>query len=86
MASPLDAQLQIGIVSRDHEFAPKEFQQPARGVIISAQVEDADAAHAAALKGGFRVAHELRNESFGMRRFMVADPNGLLVNIFSFPG
>jgi catechol 2,3-dioxygenase-like lactoylglutathione lyase family enzyme len=75
MASPTNPQLQIGIVSRSHEFTPKEFQQPARGVIISAQVEDVDAAHAAALKGGFSVV-----------RFMVADPNGLLVNVFSFPG
>jgi catechol 2,3-dioxygenase-like lactoylglutathione lyase family enzyme len=41
--------------------------------------------HEVTPKGGFRVAHELRDESFSMRRFMVADPNGLLVNIFSFP-
>lgn len=86
MASPTHPQLQIGIVSRSHEFTPKEFQQPARGVIISAQVEDVDAAHAAALKGGFSVVQALRDESFGMRRFMVLDPNGLLVNVFSFPG
>jgi uncharacterized glyoxalase superfamily protein PhnB len=85
MASPTHAELQIGIVRRDHEFTPKAFQESAKGVIISAQVEDVDAAHAAALTGGFRVAHELRDESFGMRRFMVADPNGLLVNVFSFP-
>ncbi|HSF66828.1 MAG TPA: VOC family protein [Nitrospiraceae bacterium] len=85
MSSPTNPQLQIGIVRRNHQFTPKAFQQPAQGVIISIQVEDADAAYAAALKRGFSVAHELRDESFGMRRFMVADPNGLLVNIFAFP-
>lgn len=85
MSSPTNPQFQIGIVRRSHEFTPKAFQQQAQGVIISVQVEDVDVAHAAALKRGFRVAHELRDESFGMRRFMVADPNGLLVNIFSFP-
>lgn len=85
MSSPTNPQLQIGIVRRDHQFTPKAFQQPAQGVIISVQVEDADTAYAAALKRGFSVAHDLRDESFGMRRFMVADPNGLLVNIFSFP-
>ena len=85
MASPTNPQLQIGILRRDHEFTPKAFQQPAQGVSISVQVEDVDAAYAAMLKRGFRVAHDLRDESFGMRRFMVADPNGLLVNIFSFP-
>ncbi len=85
MSSPTNPQLQIGIVRRDQEFTPKAFQQPAQGVIISVQVEDVDDAYATALKRGFHAAHELRDESFGMRRFMVADPNGLLVNIFAFP-
>lgn len=84
MSSPNDPQLQIGVLRRDHAFTPKAFQQPAQGVSISVQVEDVDAAYAATLKCGFRVAHDLCDESFGMRRFMVADPNGLLVNIFSF--
>jgi len=85
LSSPTDPQLQIGIVRRDYEFTPTAFQQPAQGVIISAQVHDVDAAYTATLKRGFSIAHEMRDESFGMRRFMVADPNGLLVNIFSFP-
>lgn len=84
MASPTNPQLQVGILRRDHEFTPKDFQHSAQGVIISVQVEDVDATYAVALQRGFRIAQELRDESFGMRRFMVADPNGLLVNIFSF--
>lgn len=70
---------------RDHAFTPAGFQQPAQGVIISVQVEDVDAAYTAARKRGFPIAQELRDEAFGMRRFMAADPNGLLVNIFAFP-
>lgn len=86
MASPANPQLQLGIMRRDHEFTPESFQHPAQGVIISVQVEDVDVAYADVRKRGFGVAHELCDESFGMRRFMVADPNGLLVNLFSFPG
>ena len=85
LSSPTNPQLQIGILRRDYEFTPNAFQKRPQGVIISAQVEDVDAAYAAVLKRGFDVAHELCDEDFGMRRFMVADPNGLLVNIFSFP-
>jgi catechol 2,3-dioxygenase-like lactoylglutathione lyase family enzyme len=84
MSSPANPQLQIGIMRRDHEFTPVAFQQSAQGVIISVQVGDIDNTYARALERGFRIAHELRDESFGMRRFMVADPNGLLVNLFSF--
>ena len=85
LSSPTNPQLQIGIVRRDHEFTPKAFQQSAQGVIVSVQVDDVDAAYAAALKRGFHVAHELRDENFGMRHFMLVDPNGLLVNILAFP-
>lgn len=85
LSSPSNPQLQLGIVRRDHAFTPKSFQQPAQGVIISVQVEDVDAAFADAAKRGFRIADELRDEEFGMRHFMVADPNGLLVNILAFP-
>ena len=85
MASPTNPQIQIGIMRRDHAFTPKAFQHLAQGVIISVQVEDIDAAYATVLRRGFRITHELCDESFGMRRFMVADPNGLLVNMFSFP-
>ena len=85
VSAPDNPQLQIGIVRRDHEFTPQGFRQPAQGVIISVQVEDVDAAYAAAVKRGFKVADEIRNEDFGMRHFMVADPNGLLVNVLAFP-
>lgn len=85
MASPLHPQLQIGIVRRDHAFTPTEFQHQAQGVILSVQVQDVDVAYLDAVKRGFPIAKALIDEDFGMRRFMVADPNGLLVNIFSFP-
>lgn len=85
MASPTNPQLQVGIMRRDHEFTPKAFQHQAQGVILSVQVEDVDVAYAEVRERGFEIAHQLYDESFGMRRFMVADPNGLLVNIFSFP-
>lgn len=84
MASPERPELQIGIMRLDHEFTPRPFQHPAQGVILSVQVEDVDAAFAAVKARGFELAHDLRTEDFGMRRFMVADPNGLLVNLFAF--
>lgn len=70
---------------RDHEFTPEPFQKPAQGVILSIQVDDVDAAYAAVVKRGLRIADELRDEAFGMRHFMVSDPNGLLVNVLAFP-
>ena len=85
LVSPTDPRLQIGIVQRDAEFTPKVFQRPTQGVIISVQVDDVDAVHAAAVKRGLQIAQRLRDQDFGMRHFMVVDPNGLLVNVLAFP-
>jgi catechol 2,3-dioxygenase-like lactoylglutathione lyase family enzyme len=83
--SPTDRRLQLGIVRRDAEFTPKSFQRAADGVVISVQVDDVDAVHAVAMKRSFQIAQALRTEDFGMRHFMVVDPNGLLVNVLAFP-
>ncbi|MDT0635596.1 VOC family protein [Spectribacter hydrogenooxidans] len=85
MASPEKPELQIGIMRLDHEFTPRAFQHPPQGVILSVQVEDVEATYAVVKGRGFEVAKDICDEEFGMRRFMVADPNGLLVNMFSFP-
>ncbi len=85
MASPEKPELQIGIMRLDHEFTPRPFQHPPQGVIISVQVEDVEATYAAVKARDLEVVQDICDEEFGMRRFMVADPNGLLVNVFSFP-
>jgi len=85
LVSPTDSRIQIGIVRRDAEFTPEAFQRSAQGVIISVQVDDVDAVHTAAMQRGLQIAQALRTEDFGMRHFMVADPNGLLVNVLAFP-
>lgn len=84
MASPEKPELQIGIMRLDHEFTPQPFQRPAQGVIISVQVEDIESTYAAVKARSFELAQDICVEEFGMKRFMVADPNGLLINMFSF--
>lgn len=53
---------------------------PARAV-ISAHVEDVDAAYAEALAAGHEIVHPLTTEEWGVRRFLVRAPDGNVVNI-----
>ncbi|MEV7215414.1 VOC family protein [Kitasatospora cineracea] len=48
---------------------------------LSVEVADVDAAHAAMLAAGAEVVHPLSDEEWGVRRFFVRDPNGLVVNV-----
>jgi catechol 2,3-dioxygenase-like lactoylglutathione lyase family enzyme len=50
---------------------------------VSVEVDDVDAAHAAATRLGYEIVHPLTNEPWGVRRFFVRDPAGTVLNILS---
>lgn len=50
---------------------------------VSIEVEDVDAVHAKAVALGLRIVYPLTNEPWGVRRFFVTDPNGVVVNVMS---
>jgi catechol 2,3-dioxygenase-like lactoylglutathione lyase family enzyme len=51
----------------------------------SIEVDDVDAAHAAAQRLGCEIVHPLTDEPWGVRRFFVRDPSGKVLNILSHP-
>lgn len=63
----------MGIVGNDDPAAPG----------ISVEVEDVDAIHATAVDQGREIAYPLRDEEWGVRRFMLREPSGTLVNVLS---
>jgi uncharacterized glyoxalase superfamily protein PhnB len=71
LASPDNPSVQITIVSNDDMSAPG----------ISVGVPDVDAVHAKAVEGGVEIAYPLRDEEWGVRRFMLRDPSGTIVNV-----
>ncbi|MFD9451948.1 VOC family protein [Streptomyces sp. NPDC059985] len=48
---------------------------------MSIEVDDVDAVHALVRDGGAEIVHPLRDEEWGVRRFFVRDPNGLVINV-----
>jgi catechol 2,3-dioxygenase-like lactoylglutathione lyase family enzyme len=73
VASPSNPSAQITIVGGDDMSAPG----------ISVEVADVDAVHAKAVERGFDIAYPLRDEDWGVRRFMLRDPSGTVVNVLS---
>jgi catechol 2,3-dioxygenase-like lactoylglutathione lyase family enzyme len=49
----------------------------------SVEVDDVDASYAAALRAGAEIVHPLTDETWGVRRFFVRDPDGHVVNVVS---
>jgi catechol 2,3-dioxygenase-like lactoylglutathione lyase family enzyme len=73
VASPANRSAQVNIISNDDPSAPG----------ISVEVPDVDAVHAKAVEEGFEIAYSLRDEDWGVRRFMLREPSGTLVNVVS---
>ncbi len=49
----------------------------------SVEVDDVDAAHAAAQRRGSEIVYPLTDEPWGVRRFFVRDPNGKVLNVLT---
>jgi catechol 2,3-dioxygenase-like lactoylglutathione lyase family enzyme len=73
VASPDNRTAQVTIVANDDPSAPG----------ISVGVDDVDAVHARAVEQGYKIAYPLRDEAWGVRRFMLREPGGTMVNVVS---
>ena len=73
VVSPANRSAQVNIISNDDPSAPG----------ISVGVADVDAVHAKAVEQGLEIAYPLRDEEWGVRRFMLREPSGTLVNVVS---
>jgi catechol 2,3-dioxygenase-like lactoylglutathione lyase family enzyme len=50
---------------------------------VSIEVADVDEVHARAIEHGLQIVYPLTNEPWGIRRFFVVDPHGVIVNVSS---
>jgi len=73
VASPTNPSAQVTIVGNDDPAAPG----------ISVEVDDVDAVHAGAVERGLEITYPLRDEEWGVRRFMLREPSGTIVNVLS---
>jgi catechol 2,3-dioxygenase-like lactoylglutathione lyase family enzyme len=73
VASPTNPSAQVTVVGNDDPAAPG----------ISVEVDDVDAVHARVVERGLEIAYPLRYEEWGVRRFMLREPSGTIVNVLS---
>jgi catechol 2,3-dioxygenase-like lactoylglutathione lyase family enzyme len=73
VASATNASVQVNIIGNEDPAAPG----------ISVEVDDVDAVHSRAVERGMEIAYALRDEEWGVRRFMLREPSGAMVNVLS---
>lgn len=74
---------EIAIIAADHDSIPAIARGPSRNLILSFYVDDAAAEEQRLAAAGVAIVQPLRDEVFGQRHFIAADPNGILIDVIT---
>ncbi|MEO4000407.1 VOC family protein [Mesorhizobium sp. CAU 1732] len=83
LTSSEDRRVNLAILDGNHETVPEAGRGRVSGLILNFEVRDVDAEHDKAVAAGLPILHSLRDEAFGQRHFITADPNGVLIDIIT---
>jgi uncharacterized glyoxalase superfamily protein PhnB len=83
LQSRVDQGINIAILHGGHETIPEAGRGHASGLLLNFEVEDVDAEYDRLTKAGLPVLLPLRDEDFGQRHFITADPNGILIDVIT---
>ncbi len=82
LTSRHDANVHLAILDHRHSTIPEGFRRPMQGgLLLNFEVADVDAAYARAQAEGLDLRLPIRDEAFGQRHFIVADRNGVLIDV-----
>ncbi|HET8729143.1 MAG TPA: VOC family protein [Alphaproteobacteria bacterium] len=81
LQSAEDGSVNLAVLDGRHETVPEPARGRASGLILNFEVEDADIVHHAVRAAGLPILTPLRDEPFGQRHFITADPNGVLIDV-----
>ena len=75
---------ELALLDHTHPTLPEAYRAPVRGLLLNFEVEDVDAEwERLVVRGGLKPELELRDEDFGQRHFIVADPDGVLIDVIT---
>lgn len=81
LQSAEDRRVNLAILDGGHETVPAAGRGRVSGLILNFEVADPDAEYERAKSAGLPILQELRDEDFGQRHFITADPNGVLIDV-----
>ncbi len=75
---------ELAILDYTHPTVPAAFRKPVQGLILNFEVADVDAEYRRLVEQNHLPVHlDIRDEAFGQRHFIVADPNGVLIDMIT---
>ncbi|MGP9812630.1 VOC family protein [Rhodopseudomonas sp. NSM] len=81
LQSANDPGINLAVLDGQHATVPEAGRGRVSGLILNFEVADPDAEYARLQAAGLPILLALRDEDFGQRHFITADPNGVLIDI-----
>ena len=76
-----DPSVNLAILDCNHTTIPEAGRGRVSSMILNFEVEEADALYDKCRKAGLPILLPLRDEDFGQRHFITADPDGVMIDI-----
>lgn len=83
LTSREDRRVNLAILDGEHATVPVAGRGRVSGLILNFEVKDVDAEYEKVRSSGLPILLALRDEAFGQRHFITADPNGVLIDIIT---
>jgi catechol 2,3-dioxygenase-like lactoylglutathione lyase family enzyme len=74
---------ELAILDYRHETLPADYRMKTQGVLLNFEVDDVDEVFARMKQAGLPIVLQLRDEAFGQRHFIAADPNNILIDVIT---
>ena len=81
LQSTLDDRVTLAVLDGNHHTIPESGRGTVSGLLLNFEVEDPDTLYAEFRAAGLPILLTLRDEDFGQRHFITADPNGVLIDV-----
>jgi len=78
-----DSNVNLAILHGDHDTIPVQGRGRAAGLLLNFEVPDVDAVHDQLVAAGADIVLPLRDEDFGQRHFIMAAPDGVLIDVIT---
>lgn len=73
---------ELALLDASHATLPDGYHKTVQGLILNFEVDDVDAEYERLILGkNLPLQLDIRDEDFGQRHFITADPNGVLIDI-----
>lgn len=81
LQSSEDEKVTLAVLDGSHGTIPAVGRGKVSGLLLNFEVEDVDAVYDTVRAAGLPILLDIRDEDFGQRHFITADPNGVMLDV-----